>query len=264
MFLDLPLDLQENIFQRLDAKNRTRMALALPKTSKLYNAKRERRLAIASRYIEKNRGKLRAKEAFMKPVMVEFLKSNMMNDLYVKQYCEEFGINNKQDENDDDDIVEAVKRNRVCPDKEYKLKDMEWVDRYTVSNQVIWALYYNGTPETFTNLCKNKSTSDAFCTQLEHCLDKFLFNLVKFQNRALLHFITREDHEMKSRLEPLMPNAIESLAERCHVFNYVGQFELLTTYFTFSKETIQRMIDSTEENMLVDSWAFLMNYLTKA
>ena len=86
MFINIPIELQENIYQRLDAKDRIKMRLALPKNSSLYNRDRDKGLVVASNYIKKNRTKILEKKKYIKPQLLDYLKKHKA-DVMVKQYC---------------------------------------------------------------------------------------------------------------------------------------------------------------------------------
>lgn len=238
------------------------MKLALPKKSTLYDSKREPKLAIASRYIDKNKKRLHDKKVYLKPGMVEFLKSNI-NDLYIKQYCDEFGITKSVEpcELNKSCIETAVKHNKVCLDQIY-----EWnIDVY----DVITALCRSGTVETFNNICKNESTRTPFLAYLDLDINmkSFLFNLVNYTNNGLLHYIMREEYEFKTMLQPSINIAVHRTLEyicdsKAVYFPHSPvEWKLIITYFSPSKDQIQILIEKAEENFSVDVWMYLMNHL---
>ena len=251
MFLDLPIDLQENIFQRLDAKDRVKMKLALPKKNKIYKADREIKLAITSSFIKKNRSRLLQKQSTLKPCIIEFLKSNI-DDITVKQYCDEFGITKDIDPKEND-LVNAIRNNTVCIENKY----------VTDINSFYFNLH-ESKPDTFTRLYINKSTQKYLIEYLYTDIFMFLFKLFNHQNRELLQFVLNGDYEFKSDLQPYLDMAIEKTKrfEVISIFtNSKSTLQLIMSHFSISKETIETLIKKAEEEFNVDSWVFLMNHL---
>lgn len=249
MFLDLPIDLQENIFQRLDAKDRVKMKLALPKKNKIYKADREIKLAITSSFIKKNRSRLLQKQSTLKPCIIEFLKSNI-NDITVKQYCDEFGITKDIDPKEDD-LANAIQNNNVCIEKEY-----------VISKDYFYNIY-KSKPDTFTKLYINKSTQKYFIEFLHNDYQMFVFNLFNYENKELLQFVLNGDYEFKSDLKPYLDRAIEMIGTKM-----IGIFikrkstlQLIMSHLSISKETIVQLMEKAEEDFHVESWVFLMNHL---
>ena len=255
MFLELPYDLQENIYQRLDAKNRTKMRLALPKRTKLYNGTREKKLAVASNYIREHRNDLAAKRKSMSLAIVEFLKAHG-SEAYVKQYCDEFNIH---PDTEIECIITDIKKNNVKTDHEYEFHQNLYSSR---NMSDVLAMY--GKSETFLNLHKNKTTRAHLMSMIrcEHEFNSFMFALLNYKNEGLLKFIIQDDYDFKEEIEQCISIA-KSYVTRPSIASIFTSscksLKLIIDYLQPPKSTLDYVLDSAEESFQIDTCMMLMN-----
>lgn len=255
MFLELPYDLQENIYHRLDAKNRIKMRIALPKATKLYNSLREKKLAVTSNYIRKHRNELIAKRKSMSPSIIEFLKSHE-SEPYIKQYCDEFNIHKDLEI---DCVLSDIKNNQVKIDHKYTIIP---VNARSMSD----ALAMYGTSETFLNLYKNQSTRTPLMTLIKSDYDfnSFMFGLFNYKNEGLIQYILQGDYEFKEEIEPFVSTAksyVESPSIASIFASSCKTMQLIIKYLHPSKSTLDYILDKAEESFNIDTCMLLMNMI---
>lgn len=254
MILNLPQELHENIYQRLNARDRVKMHLALPKAAKLYNKERDKGLALVSNFIKKNKIKILENKSNIKPNILQYLMK-YKNDIKVQKHCRKLGI--CTDDNVDEsvfDIVSAIKSNNVSVETKYI-----WP---TKDSYVMYAVYQSCKPETFVNLYKNIHVRDSFIKLLRERMNCIMFNLINYMNIELLHFIVRNDFEFKSLIQENIDRSLRYINHYDSLYLYNSlQLEIVAKYVLISKDNVCKLIEYAEENLCVSSWEFLQKYL---
>ena len=252
MFINLPIELQENIYQRLDAGDRTKMMLALPKQSTLYNKDREKGLAVASKFFNRNRRKIFDKTKFIKPYLLNYL-TKYKNDFMIKQFCDEFGVDALTPFQCD--LVTAVKNNSVCVDTQYVWPENQYL--------ILCELYRNGRPDTFTKLYENIYIRDKIINLFLTNMNDFIYNIINYANKDLLRFVLHGEYIFKDQIQGHIQNTLSHLASFDNLSIFLSKFhlELISSYVTIPKVTVWKLIELAEEDFCVSAWEFLNKYL---
>ena len=259
MFLDLPCDLQNKIYQCLKPKHRVVMKLVTPKNKSLWKNDRDRKLIVLQSFVKKHAEKLKRKELCFPHKMVEFM-NDYKHDEYVKQiYTEYYGDTKEEDK--PSDILLDIKNHTVSKSKCYTITQ-------NMRNDFLSAIYRQATPVIFLELLSNETTEQLLVQHLLERSDTFIFNLVNNENESLLHFILFGEYPKKEQLKSAIELAIRYMQKASIARIFVGSgrtisLKMLLKHFNLPSETIEAMIDKSQESFDVECALVLMNWKVK-
>jgi hypothetical protein len=253
MFLDLPYDLQEYIYQKLGPKQRLKMRLVLPKDTKLWNAERDRKLLMLKKYIKKRKSDIQTKQKCLNQKVISYI-NKYKSDSYVKRYyvdfkCDESGTSQG--------LVFDIRNKRVKKEDTYTSHELSCIDSVEVRNAIVQTDI-----QTFSNLIDNP-TLHTFIIKLlsDYDFRGFMFGLVNYKNEELFKHILHSHFNGKETLYQSIQQGIEYLSDIriASIFvNCTSSLKILTDNIKLSQETLNTLLDKSIENFDIEPTMLLM------
>jgi len=266
---NLPIDIHEIIYKKLPPKDRIKMRLVLPKTSsKIWNPKIERKLAVVNNYINKNKHHLKERTKLIPINIINFINENQ-NDSYIRDLGKEIDIvihNNKNDEGkyqDFNKLLEDIKKNQVDNIFEYEFNNNLTLNE-NFSNLLIRNIYTYSDSTTFEKIYKHPDIKELFnvnpsveptCSGL---IQDFCFGLINHRNQNLLDYImTSGKYEWINIGKIYM-----SRPSICQIFAAnSSQVQNMLKYFDLSLDSKLAILEKAEENIYEDTALLIQKYI---
>ncbi len=260
MFLDLPVDVQHEVYNRLDIKHRTRLNIALPKPHKISRTTRTNPTKDAKlKYLSQLMKVKRYKSANDVPEScMRFITENP-DDPTVKEICASL----KYTPSRQSALLQDIRNNTVSISTPYLLSPSH------AYGDVLTEIARHATPTTFDNILLNPSTSSILtrcflelndAISYPNHVGNFFFTLVNYHNTSLLSHVLLS----ASLLQPLQRHAqqwrqkaiayLESLA---HIFCSLKSIKILCEIVRVSDKSKEKMLTTAIENMDITTADYL-------
>lgn len=252
---NLPLDIQENIYKRLDPNDRVKLRLVLPKTSnKIYKPKIERKLAVVNNYINKNKTHIKEKTKLIPLKILSFIKDNQ-DDYFIKKLGNDIDIyNENKDENKDiNNFLDDIQKRQIKDVFKYKFvnSQIEKSNKLILEKIIIYANI-----EIFQELYKHPDIIGIFNN--EYNVEIFIFGLINIQNTELLEYIMTSDKYEWINVGKIYINN----PYICSIFSSnINKIKEIFKYFDISLNSKLAILESAEENLYEDTALFILKYI---
>lgn len=272
MINDIPPEIIENIYKRLDGKSRFKFRMAMPISSlnTLQNRSREKNVAMAERCIKKH-GKKN-----LPYKLKQYLKSvsrDKIRDSFVLDLCRDCGIEVEATS----DILPYTWNGLTNAIRTHKLTK-SYLDEFVVKNlsqpqpqpppeapQLVTELAKHVSPTEFDLFMSYPQLAHILFSIPSHC-ESFIFTLVNYDNQKML------EHLIPS-VPPAPPHLTSPYLSYSTMKSYMHQYIVLKIFVTFSKvkalklilkffpgiptDILEQLKTFAEEEFLVDMIIFL-------
>lgn len=242
MFLNLPVEIQNTVYDNLDIKHRAKLNMALPRTHTIThtlktNPDKDKKLRYLSYMIEKK--KYTHSNQLSRKCM-EFISENQ-DDPTIKNICKDLNIVFNPDTSVMA-LITDITNNHVSPNTTYTIPE----DTNLTHIQYVIAAF--ATPSTFDTLYwRNPTTSPVISEKLlkKRQADRsFFFELVNYCNSDLLkHLIARYAEE------EWLVFGINYLKDISQLFFFLGSIKCLCEIVKIPEEKKKQLLQSAIDQM---------------
>lgn len=286
MLLELPLEIQEIIYKKLDGKSRCRVRTCLSakhnfgfccteedtKTAKWKVTNKEKQLAVVEGYINKHRNALMQKRKLLPVAIHSFMMYEVRGrggDSYVYAMLQDVGVENGIDY--EDMHLYAFKRriqeHKLTPKylQEMLAKHINFAESAQRS-AFLETVASHANLDTFTMLLDNEVTRNVIIDathRVEDSVNWFAFNLVGNTNEQLVAYIFRDGENRFNTADMIREITCPSFAKVfCKTFT-ASPLALLIKHFGahFELDVLEDLLGESEEGLYYECALCLSKYI---
>lgn len=242
-YMDLPIEIKEHVYNKLDVFDRAKLAMVLPKTEKArfrkYINRTDKLLGVLTRSIQKSR----VNE--LSPMMREFLKKQCDHrdptlEHLRQHFPREIGELMQKGEGANLSLYDII-TNGTITEADIRERLTERIDiarEWNLSSAI-----YQATPEVFDVLMLHPDIRE-YVTQYDAAI--LIFNMFNYVNEPLLIHILEHGTEKYGMNIPVMLNYIRG---KTHLFGKTERIRLLLKYVNYTRKELE------------DLWLHCMNQM---
>ncbi len=270
MFLDLPFDVQDLIYKRLNPSSRIKMKLVSKKTQ--YSKKpisHTKKLLVVEKYINRNKEKLNKNKKI--PLNIQnFLISSAKDDMYARSLCEQIGIHIKDEGKFDDiypsnlyqSLIMDITRNNITEKRMKELYVNITEEDFKDSDDFLRTVSKSCNKNTYLLLQKNEIINNHLKIPNASLVENFIFSMINNRNDSLLELLTTPDYNEYFNIT-IAKNYICSSKIASIFADSFGGISLILKYFPDISHEILIEIRNTAEEYLNADVVFLVSTYIK-
>lgn len=263
MLTTLPIELQENIFQYLEPKDRMRFRTCCKQVSKIGDKQKDKQYFMICKYIDKYKSDFKANKKKISLKLLNYLKDNK-KDIFITKTCNEINLEIEQNKHslkisDYDILLDDIRNNKL--QEKYDISN--WKDNTSFHRELIYTISRHMSSETWKKLNSNQMLYDMIVYIFEtyiYMFNTFIVYLILYLNEALLNTLLNEEYPLKDKLQFNLQTTIRNINEDSTLRTITDprSIDLCLKYFDVSENKKNDMFEFQIENTNFESASVLI------